>query len=78
MSNLYNTKNNNKIKQIRPGDSLWHIKQGLYLTPRAGFEIVKECPNTYREVITECVSRGWLVPIAHMRDDEYIWEELKK
>ena len=75
---IYNTKNNGKVKQIRAGDRLWHINQGLYLVPRAGFEIKKECPNTYKEVITESINRGWLVPIAYMRDDEYAWESLKE
>lgn len=74
---MYNTKNNGNVKQIRAGDDLWHIKQGLYLMPRAGFEIKKECPNTYKEVIAECINRGWLEPVAYMRDDEYMWEELK-
>jgi hypothetical protein len=67
-----------RIKTIKQGDNLWHIKQGLYLVPRAGFEIKKECPNTYRDVITECINRGWLTPVAYMRDDEYMWEELKQ
>ena len=75
---IYNTKNNNKVKQIRPGDNLWHITQGIYKVPRAGFEIKKECPNTYKEVISECIDRGWLVPLAHVRDDEYMWESLKE
>ena len=67
-----------KVKQIKTGDRLWHIKQGLYLVPRAGFEIKKECPNTYAEVIRECINRGWLQPVAYMREDEYMWEELKE
>lgn len=74
---MYNTTNNGKVKQIRAGDELWHIKQGLYLVPRAGFEINQSCPREYRMIISECINRGWLVPIAHMRDDEYIWENLK-
>lgn len=65
-----------KIKTVKQGDRLWHINDGLVMTPRAGFEIKKECPNTYKDVIAECVNRGWLQPVAFMRDDEYIWEEL--
>ena len=50
----------------------------IILVPRAGFEIKKECPNTYAEVIRECINRGWLQPVAYMREDEYMWEELKE
>jgi hypothetical protein len=67
-----------KVKTIKQGDSLWYINNGLTIVPRAGFEINKECPYTYRDIIAECVNRGWLTPIAHMRDDEYMWESLKE
>ena len=67
----------NKIKTIKPGDKQWHIRQGLYLTPRAGFEILLNCPKEYRMIINECISRGWLKPIAYMTETEYIWEEIK-
>lgn len=67
-----------RIKTIKQGDRLWNIHDGLVVFPRAGFEIKKECPNTYRDVIAECVNRGWLVPVAYMRDDEYVWEKLRE
>lgn len=67
----------NKIKQIKPNDPLWHIKSGLYMTPRAGFQINEKCPKEYRAIIAQCINSGWLQPIAYMCDDEYMWEELK-
>lgn len=67
-----------KIKTISRDDRMFYIKGDLTITPRAGFEIKKECPNTYKDVIAECVNRGWLVPVAYMRDDEYMWESLKQ
>lgn len=67
-----------RIKTIKQGNSLWNIHDGLVVVPRAGFEIKKECPNTYKDVIAECVNRGWLVPVAYMRDDEYMWETLRE
>ena len=66
------------IKTIKAGDALWSIKDGIMVTPRAGFEIKKECPNTYKDVVMECIDRGWLSPVAYMRDDEYAWETLKE
>lgn len=67
-----------RIKPIKQGDRLWQINDGLVIAPRAGFEIKKECPNTYKDVIAECINRGWLVPVAYMRDDEYMWETLRE
>ena len=75
---IYSTKNTSKIKQIKSGDELWHIKQGLYLVPRAGFEISQKCPREYKLILNECMNNGWLQPVAYMRDDEYAWESLKE
>jgi hypothetical protein len=51
---------------------------GLTLVPRASFEVSKECPREYKLIIAECISNGWLQPVAHMRDVEYTMELLKK
>lgn len=75
---MYNTKNHGNIKQVKTGDNLWLIVHGNSIAPRAGFLINKECPYNYAQVITECINRGWLEPVAYMRDDEYMWEELKE
>lgn len=66
-----------KIKTIKNDDRMFYIKGALTMTPRAGFEVSKQCPYEYRLVLTECIDRGWIKPVAYMRDDEYIWESLK-
>lgn len=65
-----------KIKTIKPGDSGWYIKGELTITPRAGFEIPMECPAVYKEIIQKCINFGWLKPVAHVKESEYIWEKL--
>ena len=50
---------------------------GITVVPRAGFEILQTCPREYRLVISECLERGWLKPVAFMRDAEYTWERLQ-
>lgn len=67
-----------KIKQITPGENMWFIRDGLTITPRAGFEINNSCPREYKLVLQECMANGWLKPVAYMRDDEYTWESLKE
>jgi hypothetical protein len=51
---------------------------GITIVPRASFEVSKECPREYKLIIAECISNGWLKPVAHMRDTEYTMELLQK
>lgn len=70
------TKNN--IKTIRKGDPVFFITGKITLTPRAGFEIKKECPISIAETISRAIACGWLTPVAYMRDDELAWDTLKE
>ncbi len=71
------TEANQRIKTLMPGDYDWFITtDNINVTPRAAFNINKECPKEYAEVIRICVSNGWLKPVAHMKESEYMWEKL--
>lgn len=65
------------IRTIKEGDPLWHIVDGLVISPRAGFHIKQTCPDTYADIIRECIGRGWLQPVAYMKDTEQTWEILQ-
>jgi hypothetical protein len=73
---LQATKSN--IKTIRPGDPDWIIVDGLTVSHRAGFEICGNTPYEYKLIITECMNKGWLRPIAHQPVHEHFMEELTK
>lgn len=49
----------------------------MLVTPRAGFEVVKECPIEYKLVIQDCIERGWLRPVASVYDHELTFDVLK-
>ena len=67
------------FKTLRPGDPDWHFSPDMFrLVPRAGFELSEYCPQEYRQIIADCISQGWLKPVAHMQDSEYTWELLQK
>lgn len=66
-----------KIKTINRDDNMFYIRNGITITPRAGFEISNQCPREYRMILSECIDRGWVKPVAYMRDDEYMWDTLK-
>ena len=74
-----------KITGSRPHKTLRHTDtdfkfspDGVTVVPRASFEVGNECPREYKLIIAECIGRGWLKPVAHMRDTEYTWELLRK
>jgi len=73
------TKPRFKVKTFKSGDQDFTFSHdGFTLTPRAGFQISSGCPQNYREIISECIEYGWLKPIAHMKESEFVWEELGK
>lgn len=72
---IYTTPNG-VIRTIHKDDPDFHITNGITIAPRAGFEIAKECPREYLMILQTCMERGWLKPIAYMKESEYVWEVL--
>ena len=68
----------NLIREIRPGDPDWFIIDGLKIAPRAGLEICGSIPYEYKLIITECINKGWVRPIAHQYLHEDLIEKLTK
>ncbi len=67
------TSHKSQIKTIRQGDPRFLIKDNLMVSPRAGFEITLGCPKEYRAIISECIDRGWLKPIANITERELLF-----
>ena len=51
---------------------------GVMVIPRASLEILSECHWQVRDQINYALAKGWLQPVAHLPDDELMWENLKK
>jgi hypothetical protein len=66
----------NTIKKIKQGDPDFMMTDGIKLVPRASFEIGKGCPEYFKTIIAKAHSDGWLIPIAYMKESEYVWEKL--
>ena len=64
------------VRTIRDNDPDFKIVDGFALVPRAGFHILPECPQSYKQVILECVNAGWLKPVAHIKDYELMMDRL--
>jgi len=67
-----------KIKTIRQTDPNFQIIDGMVISPRAGFEINQSCPREYKMIISECINNGWLKPVAHVTEREFIFMGLTK
>jgi len=64
------------FKKIKQGQKDFFMTDGIQMVPRACVEISKKCPDRYIDVIRKCLEKGWLVPVAYMKESEYIWEKL--
>lgn len=60
------------IRTIKSTHPAFRITDGIVITPRAGFEISSSCPQEYRMVLRECIDRGWIQPVAHMKEQELV------
>jgi hypothetical protein len=59
-------------------DDFMFSPDGMTMVPRAGFEIDINCPDQYFHILQTCINKGWVKPVAHMRDTEYTMELLQK
>ncbi len=69
---MYKT-HNSQIRTIKQGDARFRIVDKFTTCDRAGFEISQRCPENYRSLIQECISHGWLKPVAYMTERELIF-----
>lgn len=67
------TSHKSKIRSLKNDNPHFFINDGFVVSPRAGFEINKKCPAEYRLIISECINRGWLKPVAHISEKEMIF-----
>jgi hypothetical protein len=64
------------VKALRPGDPYFTISNGVVVTSRAGFEISKNCPAEYKSIFITAINAGWIKPVAHVTEEEYMVMQL--
>lgn len=72
------TVNKSSIRTIKQGEDNFLITDGLVCAPRAGFEVDINCPREYKLILADCINRGWIKPVAHVKDQEMFWEALSQ
>lgn len=64
------TTHHSQIRTIKRDDTRFRIIDKFTTCGRAGFEISKSCPHEYKLILTECIERGWIEPVAYMTERE--------
>lgn len=66
-----------RLRTIKSTDPGFKLIDGPVLAPRAGFEVLTNCPREYKLIIQECIANGWLRPVATVYDYEQTFDLLK-
>lgn len=75
---IRSSNNNVSVKAIKQGDADFYFSHdGITMTPRAGLEISSVCPEMMRRYIERAILDGYLKPVAYIREDEFMWEQLQ-
>lgn len=72
------TSQQSKIKMIIQDDPDFYITDGLMVSGRAGYILSPDCPPEYVRLIDHAWQQGWMKPVAHVLESEYMWEKLKE
>jgi hypothetical protein len=65
------------FKRLEPGDKKFTMTDGVKIAHRAAIEFGNDCPASIIFEISNAISRGWITPVAYIREEEYVWETLK-
>ncbi len=63
-------------RRIYRGQSGFDMIDGVKLVPRAEIEILEQCPWQVRDQINFAIAKGWVQPVANVRDEELVWDKL--
>jgi hypothetical protein len=66
------TTHQSQIRTIKRDDARFCIIDKFITCGRAGFEISKSCPREYQLILSECINRGWIQPVAYMTERELL------
>lgn len=66
------------VSLCRGEDDFLFSPDGISLVPRAEIVISEQCPTHIRDMVDLAFRKGWVAPIANMRETEYTLELLQK
>jgi hypothetical protein len=60
------------------GEPGFSMVDGVRLVPRAEVVVLEQCPANIRDMVNYAITKGWIQPVANVRDEELVWEKLSK
>jgi len=63
-------------RRIYRGQSGFNMTDGIKIVPRAEIEILEQCPSSIRDTVAFAIAKGYVQPVANVRDEELVWEKL--
>ena len=65
-------------RRLWRGEYGFNIIDGVKMVPRAEVVVLEQCPTNIRDMVNYAIAKGWIQPVANVRDDELVWEKLAK
>ena len=59
-------------RRIFRGQDGFSIIDGVKMIPRAEVVVLEQCPANIRDMVNYAIAKGWIQPVANVRDDEQI------
>jgi hypothetical protein len=66
------------IRTIRQDELSFYIHDGITVAARAGIEFSPECSDYLASIIQSAFSKGHVKLVAHVKDNELLWETLSQ
>ena len=63
-------------RRICRGQPGFDIIDGVKLVPRAEIVVTDECPTNMVDMLIYANLKGWIQPVANVRDEELVWDKL--
>ena len=63
-------------RRLFRGEPGFSIVDGVRLVPRAEIVVLEQCPANIRDMLQYAIAKGYVQPVANVRDEELVWEKI--
>lgn len=63
-------------KRLSRGQDGFFMQDGVKLVPRAEIVVLEQCPANIRGTLQYYIAKGYIQPVANVRDEELVWDKL--
>ena len=63
-------------RRLWRGEPGFSMIDGVRLVPRAEIVVLEQCPANIRDMLQYAIAKGYVQPVANVRDEELVWEKI--